>query len=196
MSEPNPSVDVLLRRTTKWRDETAALRSLLLGSGLGEELKWGKPCYTFNGANLAIVQGFKGSCALMFFKGALLEDTHRLLAAPGANSQAARRLEFTSVAQVKAAARAIRDYVAQAKALEQAGRTVDLKAKRELQLPEELTAAFTKRPKLGQAFRALTPGRQRAYVLHFAGAKQSATRAARIDKCVPAILAGRGLNDR
>jgi uncharacterized protein YdeI (YjbR/CyaY-like superfamily) len=196
MTTQNPDIDALLRRTKTWQAETRALRSMLLEAGLTEELKWGKPCYGFQGANVAIIQGFKASCALMFFKGALLQDTHRVLAAPGANSQAARRLEFTSVAQVKAAAPIIRDYVAQAVELERSGRRVAFTEKHELELPVELTAAFKAQPKLGKAFRALTPGRQRAYVLHFAGAKQSATRVARIEKCAPAILAGRGLNDR
>lgn len=196
MTAPNPGVEALLRGTKAWQAETKALRSVLRDCGLEEAVKWGKPCFTFAGHNVAIIQGFKASCALMFFQGALLEDPQGVLVAPGANSQAGRRLEFTSLAQVQAAEPAVRTLVAQALRLARAGRRVDFKEKHELELPVELTVAFKKNPKLGAAFRALTPGRQRAYVLHVAGAKQSATRTARIEKCAARILAGKGLADR
>jgi uncharacterized protein YdeI (YjbR/CyaY-like superfamily) len=179
-----------------WLEETAALRALLRTCGLVEVRKWSKPCFTFEGRNVAIIQPFKAHCALMFFQGALLRDSAGLLRAQGPNSHAARRLEFTSVAQVEAAAPHLRDLVRQAIRLEQAGVKVEAPPRRELELPAELLAAFKRAPRLAAAFRALTPGRRRGYVLHIAGAKQAATRAARVEKCAPRILAGKGLADR
>jgi len=181
-------------RAKTWRAEIEKLRSVLLGCGLDEDIKWGKPCFSFEGKNVAIIQPFKGFCSLMFFKGALLEDTHGLLRSQGENTQSALRLEFTSEAQVKKTV--LKSYVKQAIAVEQAGLEVDFKAKRELELPEELTQLLQKDRKLAKAFRALTPGRQRGYVMHFTAAKQSKTRTARIEKCVPKILAGLGMNDQ
>jgi len=176
-----------------WQGEIRKLRSILIDCGLDEELKWGKPCFLFEGKNVAIIQPFKAHCALMFFKGALLKDTHGLLRSQGENTQSAMRLEFTSEAQVTKAV--VQSYVKQAIAVEKAGTRVDFKAKRELELPEELARILQKDEKLAKAFYALTPGRQRGYVLHFAGAKQSQTRTARIEKCIPRILAGKGLHD-
>ena len=143
---------------------------------------------------MAIIQPFKEHCSLMFFKGALLQDTHGLLRSQGENTQSALRLEFTSEAQIKKSV--LKSYVKQAIAVEEAGLEVDFKAKRELELPEELTQILKKDRKLATAFKALTPGRQRGYVLHFKGAKQSQTRTARIEKAIPKILAGVGINDR
>lgn len=194
MSDPTPEVDAFLSRAKTWQGEMKKLRSILLGCGLDEALKWGKPCYSFEGKNVAIIQPFKGQCGLMFFKGALLKDTHGLLRSQGENTQSALRLELTSEAQIKKSV--IADYVKQAIAVEKAGLAVDFKAKRELTLPDELTAKLAKDRKLDKAFRALTPGRQRAYVMHFSAAKQSATRSARIEKATPRILAGLGMNDR
>ena len=193
MSTPNPKVDAFVSRAKTWRGEIQKLRSILLDSGLEEDLKWGKPCYAFEGKNVAIIQPFKQHCALMFFKGALLEDTHRLLRSQGQDTQSALRLEFTSEAQVKKAV--LKAYVKQAIQVEKDGLTVDFKAKRELELPQELTQILKKDKKLAKAFEALTPGRQRGYVLHFTGAKQSQTRTARIEKCIPKILAGVGMNE-
>lgn len=170
------------------------LRGILLACGLDEELKWGKPCFMHAGRNLAIIQPFKEHCALMFFKGVLLTDTHGLLRSQGENSQSAMRLEYSSEAAIKKTV--LQSYVKQAIAVEKAGLKVDFKAKRELELPEELTLILQKDRKLKAAFQALTPGRQRGYVLHFSGAKQSKTRTARIEKCKPNILAGKGMNDR
>lgn len=178
----------------KWRGEAQKLRSILLECGLDESLKWGKPCFMFEGKNVAIIQPFKDHCSLMFFKGALLQDTHDLLRSQGMNTQSAMRLEFTSETQIKKAV--VASYTKQAIAIEKAGRTVDFKAKSELALPEELSRALKKDRKLDKAFHALTPGRRRGYVLHFTGAKQSKTRTARIEKCIPRILAGKGMNDR
>ena len=193
MSAPNPKVDAFVSRAKTWQGEIQKLRSILLECGLEEEIKWGKPCFAFEGKNVAIIQPFKDMCALMFFKGALLEDTHGLLRSQGENTQSALRLEFTSEAQIKKAV--LVSYVKQAIAVEQAGLKVEFKAKRELELPEELTQALEKNKKLAKAFEALTPGRQRGYVMHIAAAKQSQTRSARIEKCAPKILAGQGLND-
>ena len=194
MSTQNPKVDAFVSRTKVWQGEIQKLRSILLDCGLDEDIKWGKPCFAFEGKNVAIIQPFKAHCSLMFFKGALFEDTHGLLRSQGENTQSALRLEFTSEAQVKKAV--VASYVKQAILVEKSGLTVDFKAKRELELPEELTQILQKNRKLAKAFHALTPGRQRGYVMHFKGAKQSQTRTARIEKCIPKILAGLGMNDR
>jgi uncharacterized protein YdeI (YjbR/CyaY-like superfamily) len=193
MSTQNPAVDAFVSRAKTWRGEIQKLRSILLACGLDEDLKWGKPCFMFEGKNVAIIQPFKEHCSLMFFKGALLEDTHGLLRSQGENTQSALRLEFTSEAQVKKAVLA--SYVKQAIAVEKAGLTVEFGARRELELPEELTQILKRDRKLAKAFDSLTPGRQRAYVIHFTGAKKSETRTARIEKCIPQILAGKGMND-
>ena len=168
MSTPNPKVDAFVSRAKAWQGEMKKLRSILVDCGLDEDLKWGKPCFSFDGKNVAIIQPFKAHCSLMFFKGALFEDTHGLLRSQGENTQSALRLEFTSEAQVKKAV--LQSYVKQAISVEKAGLKVDFKAKRELELPEELTRILGKDKKLAKAFYALTPGRQRAYVMHFTGA--------------------------
>lgn len=196
MAKKNPAVDAFIARQTRWQAEMKKLRPVLLGSGLAEELKWGKPCYTHDGSNVAIIQPFKGCCALMFFKGSLLKDPGKHLVRQGKNSQAAMRVELTSVAQVRELEPAIRALVDQAIAVEKAGLKVDFGAKHELELPDELKLRLASDAKLAAAFDGLTPGRRRAYVMHFADAKQSKTRAARIERCVERILAGKGLNDR
>ncbi|MBK7585080.1 MAG: YdeI/OmpD-associated family protein [Myxococcales bacterium] len=196
MKNRNPKVDAFVQRAKKWSSETQKLRSILLDCGLGEELKWGKPCYTFEESNLAIIQGFKDHCSLMFFKGSLLEDKHGVLVPPGPNSQAAMRIDFTGVEQIQKSKKIIEAYVKQAIAIEKAGLQVDFKQKRALELPEELAALLKQNRPLATAFRALTPGRQRAYVLYFSGAKQAKTRTARIEKHVKRILAGKGMDDR
>lgn len=193
MSAPSPKVDAFLARAKTWQAEMRKLRSILLGCGLDEDLKWGKPCFSIDGKNVAIIQPFKAFCALMFFKGALLEDEYGLLRSQGENTQSALRLELRSEAEIKKAV--LESYVKQAIVVEETGRKI-VKETRELELPEELVAMLKKNKKLGDAFRALTPGRQRGYVLHFAAAKQSKTRIARIEKCMPAILAGKGMQDR
>ena len=194
MSKQNPKVDAFVNRAKTWQGEIQKLRSILLECGLDEEIKWGKPCFSFEGKNVAIIQPFKPHCSLLFFKGSLLEDTHGLLRSQGENTQSALRLEVTSESQIKSAA--IKSYVKQAIEVEKAGLKVSFKAKRELELPEELTEILRKDRGLSKAFSALTPGRQRAYVLHFAGAKQAQTRIARIQKAAPRIRAGLGINDR
>ena len=194
MSEQSSKVDAFVRRAKRWPDEIAKLRAVLLECGLDEDIKWGKPCFMHRGRNVAIIQPFKDHCALMFFKGALLKDDRGLLRSQGANTQSAMRLEFTSSAQIKKTV--VTGDVKQAIAVEKAGLAVDFKARTKLELPEELTRAFAAKPKLAKAFAALTPGRQRGYVLHFTGAKQTKTRAARVERCAPRILAGKGFNER
>lgn len=194
MSMPDPKVDAFVSRAKAWRGEMQKLRSIFLDCGLDEEIKWGKPCFVFEGKNIAIIQPFKNFCSLMFFKGALLKDTHGLLRSQGANTQSALRLEFTSEAQVKKSV--VASYVKQAIAVEKAKTKVEFKAKHELELPKELSQYLKKDRKLAKAFDALTPGRRRSYVLHIKGAKQSSTRIARIERSIPNILAGRGFNER
>lgn len=193
MRTQNPRVDAFVDRAKVWRGEIQKLRSILLDCGLDEDLKWGKPCFLFEERNVAIIQPFKAHCSLMFFKGALLEDTHGLLRSQGQHTQSAMRLEFTNAAQVSRAA--VTSYVKQAIAIERAGLKVDVNARPELELPEELDRMFRTDRRLAAAFRALTPGRQRGYIMHFTGAKQSHTRTARIMKYMPRILAGKGMND-
>ncbi len=193
-NNPDSRVDAYLARADTWQDEIQKLRAILLGLGLDESLKWGKPCYQSDGRNIAIIQPFKAHCALMFFKGALLEDSHGMLQSQGPNSRSAMRLEFTSAKAIKK--NVVAQFVKQAVAVEREGRRVAAETRPAPDLPEELTQAFAEDPELRQAFKALTPGRQRGYVLHFSGAKQAKTRAARIAKCRPRILAGMGMHDR
>ncbi len=194
MSKQNPQVEAFVSRAKTWQGEMQKVRSVLLECGLDEEIKWGKPCFSFEGKNVAIIQPFKPHLSLLFFKGALLKDTHGLLRSQGENTQSALRLEFTSETQVKKVA--LKSYVKQANEVEKAGLKVTFKAKRELELPDELTEVLRKDRALAKAFSALTPGRQRAYVMHFAAAKQPQTRIARIQKAAPRIRAGFGINDR
>lgn len=194
MTAPSERVSAFVRRARQWQGEIRKLRAILLECGLEEDLKWGKPCFMFEGRNIGIIQPFKAHCALMFFKGSLLKDTDGSLRSQGEHTQSALRLEFTSEAQIKK--RVVTSYVRQAIAVEEAGLKVDFKAKRELELPVELTRVLKKDRALAKAFDALTPGRRRGYVLHFTEAKQPKTRTARIEKCIPRIRAGKGMNDR
>lgn len=194
MNNTNPKVDAFLKRTTQWHDETEKLRTILLECKLTEELKWGKPCYSFEGNNIAIIQGFKENCALMFFKGALMKDPKGVLEKPGESSQAARRIMFTSTKQIATLKGTIKAYVHEAIELEKAGSKVTF-AKNPEPIPAELEQKMADDRALKNAFYALTPGRQRAYILHFSAPKQSKTRASRIEKCTQQILAGKGLND-
>ena len=194
MTKPNPQVGAFIAREKRWRKEFEALRKVLLASPLTEEIKWRLPCYSFQGGNVAILQNMKDYCAIMFFKGALLKDPKRLLVAPGA-SQAARQLRFTSVGEVARRTATLRAYIKEAIALEKSGATVKLKKTSDFKIPEEFKSRLDKNATLKAAFHALTPGRQRAYLFYFSDARQSATRVARIDKCVPLILKGKGLND-
>ncbi|HSP01942.1 MAG TPA: YdeI/OmpD-associated family protein [Acidimicrobiales bacterium] len=189
----NPDVDQYLERSETWPDEVAALRPVLLGCGLTEQLKWSKPCYSHDGNNIVIVQEMKDFLALMFFKGALLRDPDGVLREQGPNSRSARRMELTSVDEVRASAGTIEAYVAEAVAVEEAGLEVPAA---EVELVDELQGRLDEDPGLKEAFESLTPGRQREYNLHIGAAKQSKTRVARVDRCVERILSGRGLRDR
>ncbi|HZP99851.1 MAG TPA: DUF1801 domain-containing protein [Reyranella sp.] len=178
----------------KWRAEIAALRRILSEFDLREERKWGKPCYTIDGQNVVIIQGFKEYCALGFFQGALLKDPKKLLVQLG-QIQAARVMKFTSAREIAAKAATIKAYVREAVAAAKAGMKVKTKP-REIPLPQELEKKFRDDPRFKRAFEALTPGRQRGYLFHFTGAKQSATRTARIERAMPAIFEGRGFLER
>ncbi|HMQ74779.1 MAG TPA: YdeI/OmpD-associated family protein [Flavobacteriales bacterium] len=195
MSAPNPKVAWFFAKQGPWQACYAQLRELALESGLTEELKWGHPCYTLKGRNVFLIHGFNAYCALLFHKGALLKDDHKLLVQQTANVQQARQIRFTGEKQIAKLAPVLRAYIRQAIALERTGKKVVLKKTAEFDMPAELANAFKQMPALKKAFQALTPGRQRGYLLFFGGAKQSATREARIEKHVDRILAGKGLND-
>lgn len=171
------------------------LRAIALQTGLAEDVKWGKPCYTLDGANVVLIQGFKAYCALLFMKGALVKDPSGLLVNVGENSRIARQARFTNVAGILAVEPALTAAIESAIDVERSGEKVDLNATDKVVAPEEFQRALAADPALRTAFDALTPGRQRAYFLHFNGAKQSKTRAARVEKCIPQILDGLGLND-
>ena len=179
----------------RWEAEIAEMQRLLSGFALKEECKWGKPTYTVDGKNIVILQGFKEYFALGFFQGALLKDPKKLLVQLG-QTQAGRVMKFTSVKEITARAAIIKAYVREAMAVEKAGLRVEKKKTEEFPVPLELKARFRTEPRFKAAFKALTPGRQRGYLYHFAGAKQAATRAARIEKAMPAIFAGRGFLER
>lgn len=194
-NQTNPKVDAYLGKAGTWREEMEKLREIILRFPLAEELKWAKPCYAFEGKNLLIIIPFKESCALMFCQGALLQDSKGVLSKPGENTQAGRWIKFTSVREIAKMAPVLKAYIREAIAAEQAGLKVKFKRNTGLKLPEELKNKFAGSPALKTAFAALTPGRQRGYVLYFSGARQSMTREARIEKCAPQILQGRGLNE-
>jgi uncharacterized protein YdeI (YjbR/CyaY-like superfamily) len=192
MNRMNPKVDEYLRKAKKWQEEMKKLRRISLDCGLTEELKWGKPCYTFQNSNVVLIQGFKEFCALLFCKGALLKDRHGILRKFG--WEAARRIPFTDVREILEMGPILRAYICEAIEAEKAGLKVNYKKKPE-PIPEELQNKLDEIPALKTAFDALTPGRQRAYILYFSAAKQSKTRESRVEKCMRQILNGRGLND-
>lgn len=196
MGNAASQVDGFIRKHKTWSAELTALRAILLDCGLTETIKWRQPCYTQDGGNVVILSAMKDAATLSFLKGALLKDAKGILEKPGENSQSARYLKFADIDAIKKRQRTVKAYLKEAIAIEKAGLKVDFKAKHELVYPDELIAKLDANAKLKAAFEALTPGRQRGYVMHFAGAKQSKTRASRIDKCTPAILAGKGLHDR
>ena len=180
----------------KWEKETAKLRKIAIDCDLTEELKWGKPCFTFLKKNVAIVIPLKESCAFSFFKGALLKDPKHILERIGEHTQAGRWIKFTSIKEVTALQSALRDYLYEAIALEESGKRVALKKPSEYAVPEELQSRLDDNAVLRAAFEALTPGRRKSYIFHIASAKQAKTREARADKCAPMILSGRGFNER
>ena len=191
----NPKVDAFLRSAKRWQKEMAKLRKIILGCQLTEELKWGKPCYLFQESNIVLVHGFKEYCALLFFKGALLKDAKRILIQQTENVQAARQIRFTSLREIVEMEPVLKAYIDEAIEVEKAGLEVSYKATSEFKIPEEFRSKLDEIPALRKAFNALTPGRQRGYLLYFSGAKQSKTRESRIEKCVPQILKGKGLDD-
>lgn len=178
-----------------WSTELKVLRAIIQDCGLTEELKWSVPCYTFENKNVLILAAFKDYCSVSFFKGALLKDAKKLLSTPGENSQAARQFKFTSVKEIEKLSSNIKAYIKEAIELEKQGKKIEFKQTSEDLMIEELENAFKKNASLKKAFYALTPGRQRGYLLFFYQAKQSTTRTSRIEKCTPAILKGKGLND-
>ena len=193
--KPKAEVARLLAKPD-WQDERRKLRDLLLAAGLDETVKWGKLCYGLDGANVAIIFALKDHRAIGFLKGALIDDDQDVLVSPGEHSQAMRQLRFESLAQIEAAESLIRDTIARAIKIERDGRTIDFDEKHNLDYPPELQAALDDDPALATAFAALTPGRQRGYVIHISGARQSETRKARIQKARAKIIAGKGLNGR
>lgn len=192
MDKMNPKVDRFLRRAPQWQKEMEKLRQISLDCGLSEELKWGKPCYTFQGSNIVIIEGFKEFCALMFPKGALLKDRKGILKEFG--RQAARRIPFTSAREIVEMERVLKAYIREAMEAEKTGMKLTYRKSPE-PIPEELQNKLDEIPALKTAFNALTPGRQRGYILYFSAAKQSKTRASRVEKCMQQILKGKGLND-
>lgn len=194
-SKMNPKVDEYLSKAKKWQEEMGNMRRILLGYELTEEFKWGKPCYTFQNNNIAIIIAFKEYCALSFFKGTLLKDPRGILIKPGENSQAMCQVRFTSVQEIAEMEAVLKDYIFEAIEVEKAGSKVDFKKNTEFIIPEELQIKFDENPALKTAFEALTPGRQRAYILYFSAPKQSKTRESRVEKCMQQILCGKGLND-
>ncbi|MEN9364221.1 MAG: hypothetical protein RI903_1530 [Bacteroidota bacterium] len=191
----NPSVDPFFMNLKAWREELIVLRSLVLECGLAEELKWGSPCYVQGKSNVVIIQGFKEYCGLMFFKGALMTDEKGLLSKPGEHTQSGRLIRFTSLQQIIDQADILKSYIQEAMDIEQAGLKVVHKQLNEYPVPEELTEIFSKNLALKQAFEGLTPGRQRAYLMHFSEPKQSATRITRIERMEDKIMRGKGMTD-
>ena len=195
MSSANSLVSKVHGKEKRWSAEFTALRQLCLASGLNEELKWGQACYDLDGRNVVLIHGFKDYCALLFMKGALLKDPKSILIQQTKNVQSARQIRFASLADINKQQAAVKAYVREAVAVEQSGAKVQMKSAAQFDVPEEFLKRLDDDPTLAEGFYALTPGRQKGYLLHFAGAKQSATRAARVQKHVPRILKGLGLDD-
>lgn len=194
-NERNPDLDFYFDKAKKWQEETGQLRSIVLGCGLTEELKWGTPCYTREKTNIVLIHVFKEYCALLFFKGALLQDAEGILVQQTKNVQAARQLRFTHTREIVKKKRIIQAYIHEAIEVEKAGLQVKMKKTAAFPVPEEFQKRLNRNAVLKTAFHALTPGRQRGYLLHFAAPKQSKTREARVEKYMPWILKGKGLND-
>jgi len=191
----NPKVDWYFNKAKKWQEEIEKLRTIVLDCGLTEELKWGCPCYTFQKSNIVLIHVFNEYCALLFFKGALLHDANGLLVQQTENVQAARQIRFTNVRKIAKLKATLKAYLFEAIEVEKAGLKVNFKKTREFKIPEEFQNKLAEIPALKTAFRALTPGRQRAYLLYFSAPKQSKTRESRVEKCRQQILNGKGLDD-
>lgn len=194
-SKMNPKVDEFLTKAKKWKEEYETLRKIVLDCELTEDFKWMNPCYTFEKKNIVLIHGFKEYCALLFPKGSLLQGSHGILIQQTENVQGARQIRFTNVQEIAEKEAVLKAYIYEAIEVEKAGLKVKAKKPEELIIPEELQHKFDEIPALKDAFTTLTPGRQRAYILHFSAAKQSKTRASRVEKCIPNILNGKGLND-
>ena len=195
MTTMTPKVDGYIRKNKQWQAELAKLRAIVLDCGLTEEVKWMVPCYTLENSNIVLIHVFKAYCALLFPKGALLKDSNGLLIQQTPNSQAARQIRFTNVQEIVALEAVVKEYIDAAIAVEKAGLAVEFKPTEAFAMPDELVDKFDEDPDLRTAFEALTPGRQRGYLLYFAGAKQAKTREARIEKYLEKILSGKGLDD-
>jgi uncharacterized protein YdeI (YjbR/CyaY-like superfamily) len=195
MKKTNPKVDFFFEKAKNWKEEFEKLRAIVLGCDLTEELKWGKPCYTFQDSNVVLIHGFKECCALLFIKGALLKDANGILVQQTENVQAARQIRFTNVQEITKMKAILKTYILEAVAVEKAGLKVDFKKAEEFTAPEEFQNKLDESPALKAAFDALTPGRRRAYILYFVAAKQSKTRESRVEKCIQKILDGKGLDD-
>lgn len=191
----NLAVNAYIGSARKWQPELEKFRAIVLDSGLTEEMKWGVPCYSVDGSNIVLLHTFKDYCAMLFFKGALLKDPIGILVQQTENVQAARQVRVTSAAQIDEMESILKDYLREAIAIDKAGLKVPFKPTTEFAMPEEFKRQLDASPALKKAFEALTPGRQRGYLLHFSSAKQAKTRAARVEKCMPHILDGKGLDD-
>ncbi len=195
MNKTNPKVDGLLRKAKKWKEELQELRTIILECGLSEEVKWRVPCYTFEKRNVVVIHGFKEYCALLFFKGALLKDPKGILIRQTENVQAGRQIRFTNVREIIDMEPILKAYIREAIEVEKAGLKVDKKKTADFKVPEEFKNKLDQIPALKTAFNALTPGRQRAYLLYFSAPKQSKTRTSRVEKYLQQILNGKGLDD-
>lgn len=191
----NPKVDWFFNKATKWQKEYEKLRMIILDCGLNEELKWGCPCYTFENSNIVLIHGFKEYCALLFFKGALLNDANGMLIQQTKNVQSARQIRFTNLKEIMKLEKILKAYIYEAIEVERAGLKVKLKETKEFEIPEEFQNKLNKNAALKKAFKSLTPGRQRAYLFYFSQPKQSKTREARVEKYLQKILDGKGLDD-
>ncbi len=191
----NPKVDAFLANEKKWREEFKKLRRIILDCQLTEELKWGQPCYALEGNNIVLMHGFKEYCALLFMKGALLKDAKGVLVQQTENVQSARQIRFTNVEEISKMEKTLKSYINEAIEVEKAGLKVELKKTKDFKIPEEFQAKLDALPALKTAFDALTPGRQRAYLFYFSQPKQSKTRESRVEKYIPNILDGMGLDD-
>ncbi|MES2133333.1 MAG: YdeI/OmpD-associated family protein [Bacteroidota bacterium] len=191
----NPKVDFYFNKAKKWQEELEQLRTIVLDCHLSEELKWGVPCYTLEKSNIVLIHTFKDYCAFLFFKGALLKDPKGILVQQTENVQAARQIRFTGVKEIVKMKATLKAYIYEAVALEEAGAKVPMKKTKEFAIPEEFQKKLDKMPTLKKAFKALTPGRQRGYLLYFSSAKQAKTRESRIEKYIPHILDGKGIDD-
>jgi len=191
----NTKVDQYLSKVTHWKKEQECLRRIVLSTNLKEEFKWGNPCYTYNGGNVVLIHVFKEYCALLFFKGALMQDPEGILIQQTKNVQATRQIRFTRLEEILSKEEFLKSYIVNAIEIEKSGLKVELKKTEEFPFPKEFEIKLEEDPALKLAFNSLSPGRQRAYLLHFSAPKQAGTREARVEKWIPAILEGKGLND-